>query len=367
MSLRKASRLLILGVVTIAIVLAAAATLSPHQATVQSNEPAPRLHGTLLGSVPTPNFTLADQFGREVSLRTVRGKITVIIFVYTHCLDTCPLTMDKLRRVISRLGSAGNRVDVLAVSTDPLHDTPDSARDFLRRHGLLHRWHFLLGSVARLEPIWSAYHIYSGWRSGMSANSTGPPHTAVMYLLDARGRERELLHDDAPAPIISADLRVLLGLVPSVANVVEAPQVGARAPDFELPRVSGSPMRLRDLRGKAIILNFWATWCPPCLGEMPRLQQAYERFAKHGLVVIGIDQQEYAGPVRDFVRSHGITFPVVLDRDANTAYAYQVSYTPTSFFVDRRGIVRYKSIGPVSDLSLRSQLGTILRPGSAYS
>lgn len=110
------------------------------------------------------------------------------------------------------------------------------------------------------------------------------------------------------------------------------------APDFELDRLDTKErLSLSDLRGKAVVLNFWASWCVPCKDEAPLLQKTYERYRDDGLVVLGVDAQDFRGDARRFMRKYGLTYPVVYDGKGSTLGRYGVTGFPETFFIDRRG------------------------------
>lgn len=119
-------------------------------------------------------------------------------------------------------------------------------------------------------------------------------------------------------------------------------QPRALAADFTLSTPDGEEIRFADLRGKVVLLNFWATWCPPCKAEMPDLQSLYEEYGEaQGFVVLGVDLQEDDATVGAFVEQYGLTFPVVLDLTGTvTQDLYHVRPLPTSMIVDREGFVR---------------------------
>ena len=116
------------------------------------------------------------------------------------------------------------------------------------------------------------------------------------------------------------------------------------APLVDLFTPEGTPLTLASLRGKVVLVNFWATWCEPCVTEMPSLQKLRDRFAPR-LEVLGINYQE--GPVRinEFLRESGITFPIVRDTDGAVAKAWGARIFPASFVVDRAGNVKHVLIG----------------------
>ena len=122
-------------------------------------------------------------------------------------------------------------------------------------------------------------------------------------------------------------------------------QVGNLAPDFELRDLDGKTVSLRGLRGSPVLLNFWATWCPPCRAEMPYLQQIYEQWTSQGLVLLTINLMESSSEVRGFMQSNGLSFPVLLDSTGSVGTKYNVSGIPTTFFIDKDGIIQEMKVG----------------------
>lgn len=122
------------------------------------------------------------------------------------------------------------------------------------------------------------------------------------------------------------------------------------APDFTLHTVDGTPLRLSDLRGKVVLLNFWATWCPPCKAEMPDLNALHQKYgAEHDFTVVGINMEERAADVSAFARARQITFPLLLDPEgAVSAGRYAIRSLPTSLIIDREGRIRDMWMGQIS-------------------
>jgi len=131
---------------------------------------------------------------------------------------------------------------------------------------------------------------------------------------------------------------------------------GRAAPNFRLARTDDSPpLTLTDLRGGWVLLNFWASWCPPCRGETPALQSFSERMGDSGLVVVGVNQQEEPAVARAFVEEFSVTYPVVLDRDGDVSVAYRVgSGLPISMLVNPEGVIERVIIGALSEEDLAS-------------
>jgi|YNPBryantNP2012_1023418.scaffolds.fasta_scaffold00558_6 cytochrome c biogenesis protein CcmG/thiol:disulfide interchange protein DsbE len=134
------------------------------------------------------------------------------------------------------------------------------------------------------------------------------------------------------------------------AQARPAAEASRPAPDFTLAALDGSQVRLRDLRGKVVLLNFWATWCPPCKAEMPDLDALYRQYgAARNFVVIGVNVEEKPELVAAFARQNGIAFPLALDTDgAVTTNLYHVRAFPTSLIIDRAGNIRDSWMGQIS-------------------
>jgi peroxiredoxin len=126
-----------------------------------------------------------------------------------------------------------------------------------------------------------------------------------------------------------------------------APRLGQPLPDFTLPDLQGNPVQLSKRQGNVIFINIWATWCPPCVEEMPTIQQLYEQLHGHGLEVLAISVDalgtQVVGP---FMQKHRLTFPVLLDAASRIPRLYRTSGVPESFIVDKRGRLVEKIVGP---------------------
>ncbi len=143
--------------------------------------------------------------------------------------------------------------------------------------------------------------------------------------------------------------------------LASAPRVGALAPDFTLPDVDGKPYQLASLRGNVVVLNFWATWCAPCRAELPALEKVRAQYAERKIIIWGINQQEFIESVRGYAELYHLNFPLLLDSRAEVARAYHVNALPTTFFIDRGGIIRHIEIGgPMSESFLQLQIGKMV-------
>lgn len=145
----------------------------------------------------------------------------------------------------------------------------------------------------------------------------------------------------------------------SGAELPPAPAIGHPAPDFTLQTLEDEPLALSDLHGQPVVVNFWASWCGPCRAEMPELQRLHERLGPSGLVVLGVNQDETAQTIAQYRQKIDVDFPTVIDRRLGTSREYAVNSIPTTFFIDRDGVIRDLFIGPMSDAVLADNLKSI--------
>jgi len=211
-----------------AMVLLAAACSSPA---------AQEFAGTVLTNADAAfEFRLSDQFGQPASLQDHRGQVVVLTFMYTNCLDVCPIVTNQLRDVYMQLSQQADGADdvaVLAVSVDPERDTVEEARRFLDKWGLADDWRFLVGSREELAPIWKAYYLNPGHvhdHSTESHSHDGPDlsggggaadsssegqeylvvHSTPVYLIDRQSRRRVVFTTPLDTEAVAHDIRLLL-------------------------------------------------------------------------------------------------------------------------------------------------------------
>lgn len=138
--------------------------------------------------------------------------------------------------------------------------------------------------------------------------------------------------------------------------------VGSIAPDFTLASLDGEPIRLADLRGRPVIVNFWASWCGPCIEEFPLLREAAARHAADGLAVVGIVYRDRSGAAREFMERHGGTWPAAIDPGEQVATDYGVVGPPETYFIARDGTIAARNIGQITAATLDDQLAAIIQP-----
>lgn len=136
--------------------------------------------------------------------------------------------------------------------------------------------------------------------------------------------------------------------------------VGRPAPEFTLAALDAGDLSLSDLEGKVVMLNFWATWCGPCRIEMPEMQRIYDRYKDQGFEIVAINLQETEVAVSGFMNQLGLTFPAVFDIHGLVSDQYLVRTLPTSYFIDRSGIVRYQFVGAMPEEAIEVRVRDLL-------
>lgn len=143
-----------------------------------------------------------------------------------------------------------------------------------------------------------------------------------------------------------------------------SPREGFTAPDIKVDRLGGGQVSLSDLRGKVVLVNFWATWCPPCRAEMPAIEKVYQLFKPLGFEVLAINatNQDNETSAASYAKELGLTFPILLDRTGELSARYTVRGYPASFIIDRKGIIRSVIVGgPMTEAMIQSKIEAILK------
>jgi peroxiredoxin len=147
--------------------------------------------------------------------------------------------------------------------------------------------------------------------------------------------------------VLGFGLGAALVLTPEITRI----EPGGRAPDAKVLNVaSGDTVGIRDYRGQVVLLNLWATWCAPCLEEMPSMERLYQELGPEGLkvVAVSIDQELNGEGVRRWTEERGFTFTILQDRSGKIQQTYQTTGTPESFVLDKRGVIVKKVIGAIA-------------------
>ena len=160
-------------------------------------------------------------------------------------------------------------------------------------------------------------------------------------------------------------------VLPAALNVTDqGPRAanGRAAPDFVLRSLDGESVRLSDLQGRPVVVNFWATWCATCRAETPDLIALHEEYGDDGLVLLGVNLREAIGPVQGFVDDYGISYRVLMDRDGEVARTWRIggpnNGVPSTYFIDGSGVVRLVVFGYLTEAKMAEGLALILPEGT---
>ncbi|MFP3917621.1 TlpA disulfide reductase family protein [Lysinibacillus telephonicus] len=219
-----------------------------------------------------------------------------------------------------------------------------------------------LSAVLLLAIVWSIIsNFHKEENGGEALNEVNQPvikekeiHTSVGQVEDNQG--------DAGSFYVDIDESVLYSH--DHEHMEQQPEVSALnipAPDFELMTLDGKTLKLSDYLGKKILINFWATWCPPCTEEMPILQNYYEQHAEdNNAVILAVnltDQEGGIEPIRKFANDFHLTMPILLDKKGQVSINYEILTLPTSMIVNEEGFLVEQIIGPVTEEMLEEKLG----------
>jgi cytochrome oxidase Cu insertion factor (SCO1/SenC/PrrC family) len=293
-----------------------------------------------------PDFTLTDQFGRQVSLHEARGKVTILAFIDPECTTVCPLTTTAMVEAKALLGSAASHVQLLGVGANPTATAVKDVRAYSESHGMMQQWRFLTAPLPRLKRVWAAYGIKAQLVHGQI------DHTAALFVIDARGRLSRLYPSSMTftgVPQLGHQLALsaaaLLPAHPRVRSLGNA-RIQPIAPTMtvSLPRANGG--RVRFGPGAAHVYLFWGTWTSEVTGlsaaleALDRYQQAAARDHLPSLVAVDVASVEPSpGALPRFLRGlpHPLSYPVAVDQSGRLADGYRVQDQPWLELVSARG------------------------------
>jgi len=323
--------------------------------------------GELSGKfVALPPFALTDQDGRAFDSAHVAGRDLVIAAFNTTCHQTCPLFTALFFQLQKRLPGG---VSLVEVTTDPGTDKPAVMKSYAQSIGA--GWTFATGAPDALTSFWKPFGVDL---------ASGDTHVSTLALVDRHGYVRlvyrgvpDVGHDVPPALVTSLDANGLHELAsggdgwgsPDVLSALltitgpELPVAAAvgRAAPFSLTSTAGSTVSLGSLAGHPLVINFWASYCPPCRAEMPMLQRVMRGQTSARLVLV--DEGDGRDAAAGFLEGLGITQDALLDRDLSVGRQYGAIALPTTVFVNADGTIAGRQIGQLDERVLTAQLSTL--------
>jgi cytochrome oxidase Cu insertion factor (SCO1/SenC/PrrC family) len=342
---------LAVGVGIGAVISLARSSTTPATPIADTQTPAmanPRLDPGARLSAVAPGFALTDQFGKRVSLRSLRGKVVVLAFNDPKCTTICPLTTTALLKAKKLLGPAASRVELLGIGANPDATQVKWVRAYSQAHGMLHKWRFLTGTLPELKRVWAAYGIAAAVING------AVDHTPATFVIGPDGRESRL-YETAMAYSsvnqlgyeLAQSISTLLPGHPHLHGTVSLAEPTLRGPRsaVTLPRAGGGSVRLGPGSGAHLVLFFdsWETEVTDLRAQLEalnRYQAAAERKGLPPLVAIdeaGVEASSQALPRLLHSLPRPLSYPVAIDRTGTVADGYRVQDSPWLELVSGKG------------------------------
>jgi cytochrome c biogenesis protein CcmG/thiol:disulfide interchange protein DsbE len=374
--IRKAPVIIVALVVAALVVLALVATKSPPKvsqpAFSPSLDPGTQLHGV------APGFTLTDQFDKQVSLSSFRGKVVLLAFNDSECTTICPLTTTAMVDAKRMLGAAGSKVALLGVDANPRAISVKDVRSYSELHGMIHSWDFGTGSYTQLHDVWKAYHIAVEIEAGQI------DHTPALFVISPQGRLERLYLTQMSyasvtqqAQILAREAARLLPGHPAVHSRLSYKQIKSITPaeHATAPLVGHGSIKLGP--GSTRLLLFFASWDQEVMNLKSHLQalSAYEgeAAAKKLPKLVAVDEgsvepNHSALPHLLDQLPSPLSYPVAIDSSGRLADGYGVQDEPWLVLISRNGTpLWYRDVstaGWLTDSALIAQVKAALETKS---
>jgi cytochrome oxidase Cu insertion factor (SCO1/SenC/PrrC family) len=321
--------------------------------------------GSSLDGRPAPQFTLTDQFGKQVSLSQFKGKVVILAFVDSECTTICPLTTESMMRALQMLGpKAASDVQLLGVNANPQATSVSDVMTYSKNHNMVNSWHFLTGSVDQLKSLWKNYYIYDQIVKGQI------DHTPALYIIGPNGKEQYLFMTPSQYAAVDAQASVLAQQVakflpasakPQLKSVTyHAPTVG---PDIQtaLPLANGQG-HAHIGPGHPQLLVYFSSWAPNVEENLKALDQyAATKGAPDTFAIDVLPTEPNNQPNERLLKAVSPKhYQIALDKTGDVTDAYQVTDLMWITLTDGRGHIIWSHDGwlPIQTLkkTVQSQL-----------
>jgi cytochrome oxidase Cu insertion factor (SCO1/SenC/PrrC family)/thiol-disulfide isomerase/thioredoxin len=343
---------LVAGIVVVVAAAALVVRLRPSGSTASALATNPYLdYGTALHDQSAPRFTLTNQYGRQVSLSSYRGKVTILDFNDSECTTICPLTTTAMLDAKRMLGRAGAHVQLLGVDADPKATAIEDVLSYTQLHGLVGKWQFLTGSLPQLRAVWRDYGIQADVQRGLIS------HTPALYVIDPQGRLRALYMTQQSyasvgqlGQILAVKAASLLPGHPTVHSHLTYSPAPTIQPSraTTLPRAGGGRVALGP--GRAHLYLFFDTWDREVMGiggELDALNRYATTAARAGLPGLTAVDEGSVEPSPAALPSflHGLSaplrYPVAIDTTGEVGDGYEVEGAPWLVLISPRGRIAW--------------------------
>ena len=313
-----------------------------------------------------PPFALVDQRGQPIDNGSISGKDVVVAAFHTSCHETCPLYTALFLQLAKHLPPSAT---LLEVTTDPNVDTPSALSSYAKQVGA--GWTFGTGTFEQLQTFWKPFAVEL---------ASGDTHTSTLVLIDRHGYVRLVYRgvpkvgNDIPGELVTAlSSRGLYELgsggdgwgspdvlqaLATIGGPEQTPQSGGgTAAAFRLLASDGTSLSLADLKGQPLVINFWASYCPPCKAEMPLLDRSLG--PQSGARLVLVDEGDSGQSTRAFLDGLGIHRAALLDADLSVGHSYGIFMLPMTVFVRADGTIDRRQVGQVDQAVLTTELSNL--------
>jgi len=316
--------------------------------------------------VALPDFNLVDQNVRPLNLATIAGKDVIIAAFHTTCHETCPLYTALFLQLAKRLPATAM---LMEVTTDPNVDGARALSSYAKE--VMADWTFATGTAQEVTDFWKPFGVEL---------AGGDSHTSTLALVDRHGYVRlvyrgvpKIGHDIGPSLVTSLSGQGLAELgsggdgwgAPDVLEAlatIAGPErtqesSGGKAGSFTLTATDGAKVSLSDFAGQPVVINFWATYCPPCKAEMPLLDKSVGQ--QSGIRLLLVDEGDSRDSARAFMDNLGIHRAPLLDSDLSVGRAYGIFMLPMTIFVRADGTIDRRQVGQLQAGVLAAELSNL--------
>ncbi len=322
-------------------------------------------------SGPAADFTLSDQFGQAVSLRSYRGKVVMLAFNDSECTTICPLTTTAMLDARAMLGSAGSRVQLLGIDANPKAISLEDVLSYSRLHGMLHSWRFLTGSLGQLRRVWKAYSVEAAIQRGLIT------HTPALFVIDPQGRKAKVYVTQQSysavgqlGKVLAQEASSLLPGHPRVRSDTSYRPIAGITPTAHvtLPRAGGGTVGIGPGRSAHLYLFFdtWNRETTGLAGHLAALNRYAASAGRAGLPPLTAVDEASVEPslsaLPQFMRTlpRPLSYPVAIDRTGRVADGYEVLGQPWLVLVSATGqILYYREVTTAGWPSFRALTATM--------
>ena len=313
-------------------------------------QPAPGMNPSEWIGKPASDFHVTDLNGEELSLEQYRGQVVLLDFWATWC-PPCIAEIPNVKKTYEKYKD--QKFQIVGISLDRSKEPLEA---YIKKEGLtwLHYWDNIgkVSNLYKVQAIPSTFLI-DGKGVIRKTNLRGYRlETAVAELVNENLEKSTDTSTKTPAPksipatkILKQDTTPQKDELQEVHRADPSEWIGKPAPDFQVTDLEGEKLSLKDYRGQLVLLDFWATWCGPCIAEMPKVKKAYEKYKDQNFQIIGISLDQSEEPLTAYIEKEGLAWIHYWDENREIRTLYGVWGIPSAFLIDGEGVIRKASLG----------------------